>query len=216
MWDRKLLFTLDSFGLTASSSLSKGRKTQPLLEQNVLVKTTHLPKFKHLLIKAMPRKQDLLLCNLSRNAQSCFLPNPCTVHCKRVSVDQQALLAGSAFLDRKMFVWSMRRGFKKKKVFVLLFIGTTNKEFKWSFYLSCLSHITIGNLECWELSANSWKFTDICMHSHNIWLKLWLKVPTMKMLFVAGVGLFFFFVKKTGLFNYLLDWDFASETPVRS
>lgn len=57
--DRKFLFTLGSFGLPASHSLSKGRKTQPLLEQNVLVKTTDLPNFKHLLIKAMARKQDL-------------------------------------------------------------------------------------------------------------------------------------------------------------
>lgn len=40
--DRKLLFTLDSFALSSSHRLSKWRKTQPVLEQNVLVETTDL------------------------------------------------------------------------------------------------------------------------------------------------------------------------------
>lgn len=93
--------------LPASRSSSKGRKTQPLLEQNVLIKTTDLPNFKHLLITAMPRKQNLFFL-ISKETQSCFLPNPCTHHCKHVSMDQQALMAGLVFLPRAVFVQNIQ------------------------------------------------------------------------------------------------------------
>lgn len=60
--------------LPASRSSSKGRKTQPLLEQSVLVKTTDLPNFKHLLITAMPRKQNLFfLISIETLSHASFL-----------------------------------------------------------------------------------------------------------------------------------------------
>lgn len=108
--DRKLLFTLDSFALSASHRLSKWRKTQPLLEQNVLVETTDLPKFKHLLIRAMPRKQGLFfLISIETLSHASFL-----THCKHVSMHQQALLAGPAFFSQH-YARNMLGGFNKKK-----------------------------------------------------------------------------------------------------
>lgn len=104
--DRKLLFTLDSFALSASHILSKWRKTQPLLEQNVLVETTDLPNFKHLLIKGMPRKQGLFfLISIETLSHASFL-----THCRHFSMHQQALLAGPAFF-RQRYVWNMQGRF---------------------------------------------------------------------------------------------------------
>lgn len=98
-YERQLLFTLDSFALSASHRLSKGRKTQPLLEQNVLVETTDLHNFKHLLIRAMPRKQGtFFLISIETLGHASFL-----TYCKHVSMHQQALPAGPAFfLDNTM------------------------------------------------------------------------------------------------------------------
>lgn len=108
--DRKLLFTLDSFALSASHRLSKWRKTQPLLEQNVLVETTDLHNFKHLLIRAMPRKHGrFFLISIETLSHASFL-----THCKHVSMHQQALLAGPAFFSQDC-VWKMQEGLKKNK-----------------------------------------------------------------------------------------------------
>lgn len=213
--DRKLLFALDSFGLPDSRTLTKRRKTQPPLEQNVLVKTTDLPNLKHLLIKTMARKPDLFfLISTETLSHASFL-----THAQITASMGPASLTGwvSLFSQHSVCLRYAEKVFFLYfylKVFALLFIGTINKRFKWSCYLSCLSCITMGNLGHWEVSANSWKSTDVCMHSHNIWQKLGLKVTTMKMLFIVGAGLFCCY--KTGLFNYSSDWDFASETPARS
>lgn len=44
LWDRLFFFAPDSSGLPASQRTSKGRKTHPQLEQNILVKKkTDLP-----------------------------------------------------------------------------------------------------------------------------------------------------------------------------
>lgn len=96
-YERQLLFTL--FALSASHRLSKGRKTQPLLEQNVLVETTDLRNFKHLLIRAMPRKQGMFfLISIETLSHASFL-----THCKHVSMHQQALLTGPAFFRQHCY-----------------------------------------------------------------------------------------------------------------
>lgn len=95
----------------------------------------------------MPRKQGLFfLISIETLSHTSFL-----THCKHVSMHQQALLAGPAFFSQH-HVWNMQGGLKKKKVLVVLFIGAVIKKFNWSFYLSCLSCITMGNLGCWKLS----------------------------------------------------------------
>lgn len=83
------------------SQLEQRRKTQPLLEQNVLVKTTDLPNFKHLLIKAMPRKQDLFsLISIETLSHASFLSHAQTTASMSVQTSRPTLLVGSAFFSQ--------------------------------------------------------------------------------------------------------------------